>query len=44
MDFCVKSRVKRWRKHGKEQWKLDERILIQSTKSITDYFLKEQYM
>lgn len=31
-------------KHGKEQWRLDERILIQSIKSVTVYFLKEQYM
>lgn len=28
----------------KEQWKLDERILIQFIKSVTVYFLKEQYM
>ena len=27
-----------------EQWRLDEIILIQSIKSVTDYFLKEQYM
>lgn len=29
---------------GNEQWRLDDIILIQSIKSVTDYFLKEQYM
>lgn len=42
--FYVKSHTKHLMMHGSEQWRLDERILIQSIKSVTDCFLKELYM